>query len=317
MKKIVLMVAALLTIGVAAAQNSQEVIAKFNDGVTSLKSKDFVKAAGLLEDVISLGMDSEDSNVLNCVENSKKYLPLCYRSQGMAAASKGDFNGAIDKLNVAAMKAELYGNSGELQKVKAVLGKVYKAQGGTAFNNKDYAAAAEVFAKGYEANPRDTEMALNLAMSYCEMGEYQKGMDVYNNICAMPAEKYAEPIAKAQEMKALYTNNQVAKLQAAGDHDGVIAMAESILATDPTSALAEKIRINAYNSKKDYDKVIELGETAAMAQVDAEDKSDVYFILGAAYNVKEMKPQAIAALQKVVAGGSVEAAKSAIADLTK
>ncbi len=317
MKKIILMAAALLSFGFAMAQDAQEVTAKYNEGATALQSKNFTKAAELFTEVISKGQDSEDSNVLSLVQTAKKYLPVCYRNMGMAAASKGDFATAIEKLSVAANKAELYGDTPELNKVKAVLGKVYYAQGGSSYNNKDYATAAEIFAKGYAANPRDTKMALALAQSYCELGEYQKGMDVYNAICAMPATKYAEAIAEAQKMKAQYTNNEVAKLQAAGNNDGVIAMAENILATDPTSALAEKIRLNAYSAKKDYAKVIELGEAAAAAQTDAEDKSDVYFVLGAAYNAKEMKPQAIAALQKVVAGNSVEAAKAAIADLTK
>ena len=142
-------------------------------------------------------------------------------------------------------------------------------------------------------------------------------MEIYRNICNMPADKYAEAIAKAKENMALYTNNEVAKMQAAGDNDGIIAMADNMLASDPASALAEKIRIQAYNNKKDYAKVIELGETAAAAQTDDDDRSDVYFILGAAYNAKEMKEQAIANLKKVTTGNSVEAAKKALADLTK
>ena len=63
-----------------------------------------------------------------------------------------------------------------------------------------------------------------------------------------------------------------------------------------------------------------------MAQVEADDKSDVYFIIGAAYNTKynaggnkdaALKAKAIEYLQKVEAGNSVEAAKAALAELTK
>ena len=53
------------------------------------------------------------------------------------------------------------------------------------------------------------------------------------------------------------------------------------------------MRLQAYSGKKDYDKVIELGQAAAEAQVDEEDKSLMYYLLGAAYNAKEMKPQAM------------------------
>ena len=40
-------------------------------------------------------------------------------------------------------------------------------------------------------------------------------------------------------------------------------------------------------------------------------------LLGAAYNAKEMKPQAIEAFRKVTAGPAVESAKAALAELTK
>jgi hypothetical protein len=90
--------------------------------------------------------------------------------------------------------------------------------------------------------------------------------------------------------------------------------------------LAEKIRLQAYNNKKAYDKVIELGDNAAAAQTEADDQSDVYFIIGAAYNAKynaggnkdaALKAKAMEYLQKVVSGNSVEAAKTALAELSK
>jgi tetratricopeptide (TPR) repeat protein len=169
-------------------------------------------------------------------------------------------------------------------------------------------------------------MALNLAMSYCELGLFEKGMEVYNNVAAMNPSRYADAIAKAKEMIVLYTNNQVAKMQSEGNNDGVIALAESMLATDPASALAEKIRLQAYSGKKEYDKVIELGETAALAQTDEEDKSLIYYTIGAAYNAKynaggnkdeALKNKVVEYMSKVVAGNAVEGAKAAIADLTK
>ena len=315
MKKYVLMAAALLAFGLASAQTSNEIVTKYNEGAAAMQAKDFAKAAALLEQVVVEGMDSEDNTVLNCVQTSKKYIPNCYYRLGGNAIKAGNYDEALANFSKSAEKAELYGDSQAKMKANAWVAKVYLVQGGEAFNNKDYATAAEVFAKGYAANPRNTEMALNLAMSYCESGEYEKGMEIYRNICNMPADKYAEAIAKAKENMALYTNNEVAKMQAAGDNDGIIAMADNMLAADPASALAEKIRIQAYNNKKDYAKVIELGETAAAAQTDEDDRSDVYFILGAAYNAKEMKEQAIANLKKLPPGNWAEAPHRALAYL--
>ena len=322
MKKLFVTLFALLAVGAASAQS--EIVNKFNEGVNAVKAKDFNTAITCFEDVIVKGMDSGDASALTCMENAKKALPGCYQGIGLAAASQKNYDKAIEYLTKAAETAELYGNSVAMQKAKTVLAKVYQVQGGEAFNNKDYATAATVFEKGYAANPRNAEMALNLATSYCELGKYEEGMAIYNKICAMNAEKYGEFIAKAEANKALYTNNQVAKLQEAKDYDGIIAMAEKLQANSP--ALAEKLRISAYFEKHDYAKVIALENEAATAQTTDEGKSDIYFYVGAAYNAQYKASgykneiiceKAVAALKKVTAGKNVDAAKAALAVLTK
>ena len=322
MKKLFVTMFALLAVGFASAQS--EIIAKFNEGATAVQNKNYASAITLFEGVIDKGMDSEDPKVASCVATAKKYLPVCYQGVGLSAASQKNYAKAIEYLKKAADTAELYGNTTAKTKANTILAKVYQVQGGEAFNAKDYATAASVFEKGYAANPRNTEMALNYATSLCELGKYDEGMAIYNKISKMPAEKYAAAIAKAQSLKTLYTNNKVASMQQAGDFDGVIAMAEKLQAESP--ALAEKIRIEAYNGKKDYAKVIALGETAAAAQADEEGKSSIYLLVAAAYNAQynaggnkdaALREKAIATFKKVTAGTGVEAAKAALADLAK
>ena len=318
------MAVALCSFAMVSAQSASEVTAKFNDAVAAYTAKNWSAALEGFEAVVKGGQDSEDSNVLGLVATAKKSIPTCYRMLGTKAAGAKKWDEAINYLTTSAEKAELWDNSTDKQKANQILAKVYQVQGGEAFNAGNYEAAVAVFEKGYAANKRNTEMALNLAESYFKLGEYNKGMDVCSNICNMNASKYADAIAKAKEKMDMYTNNEVARLQQAGDQDGIIAMADAMLATDPASALAEKIRIQAYNNKKEYDKVIELGENAALAQTTEEGQSDVYFIIGAAYNAKynaggnkdaALKDKAMAYLQKVVAGNSVEAAKAALENL--
>lgn len=310
MKKLFVLIAALTA---TMSLSAQDLSTLFNEGASAYQNKDFPGAAAKFESIIA--QDSE--GVDEVTAKAKQYLPICYQNMGQMAAAKKDFDGAIAQLTKAAELAEQFGDESRVSKVNNVLSKVYQVQGGTAYNNKDYAKAAEIFAKGYAANPRNTEMALNLAMSYCESGNYVKGMEVYESIAAMNPDKYGEAIAKAQEMMKLYTNNQVAKMQAANDFDGIIKMADEMLEKNPTSALALSVRLQAYAGKKDYDKVIELGEAAAEAQIDPEDKSQMYYLSGVAYNAKEMKPQAIAAFKKVTAGPNAEGAKAAVAELSK
>ena len=110
----------------------------------------------------------------------------------------------------------------------------------------------------------------------------------------------------------MYTNNEVAKLQMANDYDGIIAMAERL----DDAAMAAKITMQAYYGKKDFNKMIELAPAALEAQVTDEGRSDINYLLGVAYNEKEMFDQAIATMKLVTAGNNVANAQAVIDALT-
>ncbi len=312
MKKIFVSAVALMA---ALTLSAQDVTTIFNEAGAAFNAKDFAGAAAKFEQVIDLGIDNDE--VASQVATAKATLPKCYYYLGGAAIKSQNYDEALKQFSRSAELAELYGDMTQMSKSNGWVAKIYQIQGGDAFNNKDYVTAASVFEKGYKADPDNTGMALNLAMSYCEMGEYEKGMDIYEAIAAKTHPKYAEDVAQAKEMMALYTNNKVAGMQQAGDFDGIITMADAQLEKNPASALFQKVRLQAYSGKKDYAKVIELGQAAADAQTDEEDRSLMYYVLGAAYNAREMRDQAIAAFQKVTAGEAAENARAALAELQK
>ena len=315
MKKWILTAAALFAVCSLFAQ--QSVTEVYNNAAKAYGEKQFAAAAEGFLKVIDEGSVSDDPDAAQLVVNAKKNVPICYYMMGGMALKQQQYDQSLQNFTKSAEYAELYGDVNAQNKANEWVARIYQIEGGEAFNNKDYAAAAEVFAKGYAANPKNTEMAIWLATCYCELGEYDKGMRIFESVAAMTHPKYADDVQKAKELMVLYTNNEVARLQAAGDYDGIIAMADRLLAENAESALAQKIRLQAYFGKKDYAKVIDLADAAAAAQTDEEDRSDIYFTLGAAYNAREMKPQAIAALRKVVAGPNVNAAKASIAELSK
>lgn len=311
MKRLFLSAAALLFSVSLFAQS--EIVTTFNEAVTAAKAKNFTEAVDLFNKVIDEGIDSEDATVQGIVAKSKSLIPTCYQSMGTAAAAAGNYEEALANLQQAADMAELYDNARALTKAKQTIANVYQAQGADAFNSGDYATAIEVFSKGYEANPRNTDMALNLAESYFKSDRYQEGMAICADIEKLPEAKYAEAIAEARAKMSLYTNNEVAKMQMANDYDGIIAMAEQL----DNQALGKKIALQAYLGKKDYNTVIALAEEAAEIQPTEEDKSDVYYLLGMAYNSKNNPEKTIEVMKKVTAGDKVAIAQKAIADLSQ
>lgn len=308
MKKLFLSALAMMAVCSLSAQSVSELCAK---GVEAHNAKDYATAAAAFEQAIELSEGGEEANV------AKQNLPNCYFRLSMPELKNENYEKALEYANMSLELSILYDVPKTEANAKRMLGMIYQSQGGKAFNAKDYATAAEIFAKGYEADPKNAQMANWLGTCYCELGQYAEGLAILNKVAGNKNPKYAEQAAEAQNLVKLYTNNMVAGFQQNGDFDGMIAAAEQMLASEPENAVALKIRVQGYDGKKDLGKVIELAEQAALAQTDAEDASYLYYLLGSAYNAKEMKPQAIAALQKVTAGDSVEPAKAAIADLSK
>jgi tetratricopeptide (TPR) repeat protein len=231
---------------------------------------------------------------------------------GTRAAGTKNWDEAIKYLTASAEKAELWGDTTAKQKANQILAKVYQVQGGEAFNAGNYEAAVAVFEKGYAANKRNTEMALNLAESYFRSDMYQDGMKICTKIAAMNADKFAEAIAEAQAKMDMYTNNEVAKLQMANDYDGIIAMAAEL----EDAAMAAKITMQAYYGKKEFAKMVEVSAAALEAQTTDEGRSDIYYLLGVAYNEMGQFEQAIATMKNVTAGNNVANAAAVIEALT-
>ena len=275
----------------------------YNKAVAAYNSKDFASAATAFETLIDQGLDSEDLDVQSWVATAKKSVPVCYFQMGLTAAKGNDFNTAVENLTKSANKAALYGELQQERMSNMLMAKIYLMWGGKPFNEKNYAEAAEIFAKGYAADPKNMEMANFLGICYCELGDFQKGLVIFNEIASQDNPKYAEDVVKVKENIKLYTNNRIAKLQGENDFDGIIAVADEMLAVNPQDALAQKIRLQALFDKKDYAGVIASAEEAAAVQTDEEERSDVYFIFGCSLQCPARCPQqAIDALSKVTAG---------------
>lgn len=312
MKRFFMTFVALL--GATSLFAQTDIVAVFQQGLGNAKAGNYTEAIEQFQSVIDASWDVEepDANQLKAIAGSKKFIVTCYNKMGVAAVNAQDYETAIANFQQAADTALLYEDMAAHNKNNTMIGQVYEVQGASAFNSEDYATAIAVFEKGYAADPRNTGMALNLAESYFRSEKYQDGMRICTKIAAMNPDKFAEAIAEAQAKMDMYTNNEVAKLQMANDYDGIIAMAAEL----EDAAIAAKITLQAYYGKKDFNKMIELAESAIAAQTTDEGRSDIYYLLGVAYNEKEQFDAAIAAMKNVTAGANVANAQAVINALT-
>jgi tetratricopeptide (TPR) repeat protein len=312
--KIALAAIALVAAGTISAQ---DINAKYAEAAAAMQSRNFAAAIPLFEQVISEGANAEGVEAL--VTGAKQYLPQAVYAMGGAAFQGGRHDEALASFTKASELAELYGNTAVLNNARTWIGRTVMAQGASAFNSKDYATAAAIFQKGYDANPIDTALGMNLAMSYSGLKDFAKSAEIYKNIIALGERdsRFAENAAKAKENWSLDVLEQASESAKAGEYQAAIDATDALLAIVPADAVANLTRLQAYNSMKNYAKVAELGEAAATAQTADEGRSDVYYLVGAAYQNMQNLPRAIEAYQKVTAGNNVAAAKTQITELQK
>jgi tetratricopeptide (TPR) repeat protein len=312
MKKLFLMVVAMFSATTLFAQTDIVTLAK--QGTEAAKAGNLDQAIVLFEEVLNGYWDIEapTANDEKAKAMAEKYIVTCYNMLGGRAYNAKDYETAINYFQMAADTAELYNNNVDRNKNLSFVGKCYEAMGATAFNSGNYAEAIEVFAKGYAADSRNTAMALNLAESYFKSNQYQDGMRVCSEIAALNPDKYGDAVAAANAKMDMYTNNEVAKLQQANDYDGIIALAEQL----PDAAMAQKVIMQAYYGKKSFNKMVEISAEAIAAQTTDEGRSDIYYLLGVAYNELEMFDKAVEAMKNVTAGNNVANAQAVIEGLT-
>jgi tetratricopeptide (TPR) repeat protein len=319
LKTVLAAVFVFAAVGTISAQSPlQDVNVKFNEAVSATNAKDYVKAVTLFEQVIDEGLDVEGAEGL--VTSAKATLPNVVFRSGMVQAQQGKFDDAIATLSRAAEMSELYGVVAVLNNARTALGQVVIAQGANAFNNKDYAAAATIFRKGYDANPNNIDVALYLARSYSGLKEFDKSGEIYKNIIALDGRdaRYDAAVATAKENFTLDNLEKASGLAQAGDFQGAVDVADAMLAVLPDNAAAQMTRLQAYMSLKNYARVIELGDATIAAQgADEVQTAAANYLVGIAYNNTENAARAITYLGRVNAGPNAAAAKAMIPELQK
>lgn len=318
MKKIkfLLAFAAAACISVAAsAQTLTDVNTKYNEAAGLITAKQFDKAIPVLEAAIDMGL-TVGPDASATVGQAQKLLPQCYLRYGAALCQAGKFEEGIVQLTQAVELGEFYDPAVERQ-ARGAIATAYRVMGGEAFNSEDYAKAIEIFSKGYAVDPTNTELATYLGDSYAESGDIDNALKIYGDIAALETRhsRYKEAAAAAKEKIMYYLTLRAREYVESGRLEDAYTMFSDILAGDPANADAHLMRIQTANNATQWNRVIEWGEEAAAAQTTPERQSDIYFLLGIAYQNSDNTPAAIAAYEKVTAGANVAKAKEFISAL--
>jgi tetratricopeptide (TPR) repeat protein len=185
----------------------------------------------------------------------------------------------------------------------------YLKLGEAPFNAGNFAEAAEIYARAHEAIPANADIANRLAEAYGKMQEYEKAYAIFDELIAAEG-----PTADAAKSRlGFYMMLNANELKDSKPSEAVDILSRAIAVDGNPQAYM--LLLQVANGSKNYDKIIEVGESAAEAQSDAAVKSTAYSLLGMAYQQKGDKAKAIEALRKVTSGPNAPAAKATITAL--
>ncbi|MCL2561545.1 MAG: tetratricopeptide repeat protein [Rikenellaceae bacterium] len=319
MKFIRMTVAAVATMLVVAganinAQDFETSRDAYNAAVEKARANNFVDAIPLFERVLEMeGATSGDAPLSELALEVRRMLPQVYLRAGAGFARTNEFDKAAQYLTRAIEQAEISEDVRTMSQAREMIAQVYRAMGASAFNNRDFAAAAEIFQRGYDLNPGDPQLAMFLAQSYAEMGEYDRSFEIFRGIIALEehGEKYKANVEEARTRMAQYVLRNANAIASSQPARAIEILAESVTVNpDPTAYM---LLLQTANNSRNWDKVIEFGQRAAEAQTDAALRSTANFLLANAYDNKGDRTRALELYRRVTAGPNAAAARTQIA----
>ncbi len=298
------------------AQSVDEAGQKFNAANEQFKANAFSQAVTLYEEALKIakkaGPDASDLQA-----KIEDQLVNAYFKNGITFYKRRQFDQAIAQLRKTKALAKSIQNAKFVKLGTTYIARVYSTKGLVAIKKKDYANASNQFAEALKEKPDCVNALYGKVLVARGQGNMEEMMTLVNKLGSMGATnaRAAKTYAKAKNVafKTLLSNG-ASELQK--EHVskalGYLKDAEKYHAGNSLLFYYEAIA-NVKLSKWS-DAIAAANKAIALAK---NDKSDMYFTLGQAYQGKGDKTNACKAFKNVVKGPNVAAAKYQIKQVLK
>lgn len=180
MKKIFLLItAALMTAGIASAQDINEATANYNNGATELQMGNLEAAVANFQTALGMA-EALGEPAAELAANCKSAICSVTLAMAKELYNSKDFAAAVEAFNKAKSVAETYGDAemaAEAEDLAAQANKLqYNTAGTAALRAKDYPAAIEAFTKVLELEPTNGNAALQLGQAYYRSGQFDEAV---------------------------------------------------------------------------------------------------------------------------------------------
>ena len=309
MKKLILILsAAILSAGVAFAQDVAEATATYNSGAEALQTGDKASAVVYFKKALSQAEACGEAGA-ELVGKCKSAIPQVVLSAAKDAFNDKDFDAALAKVEEAKKVAVEYGAEDVKVEAESLVPTILMQKGNTAFAAKDFAGAIEPYKQVVAADTTNGTAAFRLGAALLSTGKTDEAVAMLEQAARNGEEKSAN---KQLSTIFLKKANAASKAQ---------KYADAIAAADKANSYLENA--NAYLIKGSASQKLNKADDAIAAyekflSLDPNNKNAAAYVftLGVLYQQKGLKDKAKEAYNKVLSDPKYGAnAKAALATI--
>ena len=300
----------VMAAGIASAQDMAQATELYNNGATAISMENWTEALDYFQKALEMGKTIGDE-AQELVANCKKAIPGVSLQIAKDLIKAEKYDEAAGKLEAAAKIAEEFENAEVAEEAKDLVPKMWMQKGADALKLKDFATAADGFAKSYAIDTTAGKTALYLGQALGQLGKTDEAVEAFKHA----AWNGEEEAAKGQ-ISNLYVKeaNTAFKAQKFADAvkaaDKANSFAENATAYLIAGQASQKLSKNN-DAIKNFEKYLELKPNASNA-------NGIIFTVGALYQGQKNNAKALEFYKKVQNDAKYGAqAKQMIAALSK
>ena len=181
MKKIILAIAAMVvSVGIASAQDMAQETELYYNGATAISMENWTEALDYFQKALEMGKTIGDE-AQELVANCKKAIPGVSLQIAKDLIKAEKYDEAAGKLEAAAKIAEEFENAEVAQEAKDLVPKMWMQKGADALKLKDFATAADGFAKSYAIDTTAGKTALYLGQALGQLGKTDEAVEAFKH----------------------------------------------------------------------------------------------------------------------------------------
>lgn len=311
MKKIIIAIAAMvMTAGFVSAQDMAQATELYNNGATAISMENWTEALDCFQKALEMG-NTIGEEAQELVANCKKAIPGVSLQIAKDLIKAEKYDEAAAKLDAAAKIAQEYENAEVAEEAKELVPKMWLQKGADALKLKDFASAADGFAKSYAIDTTAGKTALYLGQALGQLGKTEEAVEAFQH-----AAWNGEQETALGQISNLYVKEANTAFKAQKWADAVKAagkandFAENATAYLIAGQASQKLSKNA-DAIKNFEKYLEIKPNASNANA-------ITYTVAALYQGQKNNAKAIEFYKKVQNDAKFGAqAKQQIAALSK